>query len=65
MPLTCCFSGFAQRVYHLLQLGAYTLMAVLIMRLKLFWTPQLCLVSCYAASWTVLASDLDSDSDGL
>ena len=39
-----------QLVYHLFQLMAYTLMAVIIMRLKLFWTPHLCLLTSLLAS---------------
>ncbi|CAF5058110.1 unnamed protein product, partial [Rotaria sp. Silwood1] len=30
--------------YHIIQTGAYLLMALLIMRLKLFLVPQLCLL---------------------
>lgn len=37
-------------VYNLFQLGAYGLMAVLIMRLKLFSTPYMCVIASYVAS---------------
>lgn len=39
-----------QSSYHLLQLLAFTLLAVLVMRLKLFFTPYLCLFMGWAAS---------------
>lgn len=40
----------AEIVYHFFQLIAFTLMAIIIMRLKLFWTPHLCLVTSLLAS---------------
>lgn len=40
----------AEILYHLFQLCAYTVMAVIIMRLKLFWTPHMCLVTSLLAS---------------
>jgi len=44
--LVDCF----QLVYHGLQLGAFTVMAAVFMRLKLFWTPQMCLMTSPLAS---------------
>lgn len=40
----------AEMVYHLLQGISFTLMALIIMRLKLFWTPHLCILVSLLAS---------------
>lgn len=39
----------AELVFHIFQLFCFTLMAVMIMRLKLFWTPHLCLITSLLA----------------
>jgi len=39
-----------QLVYHGLQLVAFTMMATVFMRLKLFWTPHMCLLTSLIAS---------------
>ena len=36
--------------YNLIQMVVYAVMAIMIMRLKLFWSPQLCIVSGLVAS---------------
>uniref|UniRef100_A0A8C2EEH5 Dpy-19-like 1, like (H. sapiens) n=1 Tax=Cyprinus carpio TaxID=7962 RepID=A0A8C2EEH5_CYPCA len=40
----------AELVYHSLQLVAFAVLAVLIMRLKLFLTPHMCIMSCLICS---------------
>ncbi|XP_067649500.1 protein C-mannosyl-transferase DPY19L1-like [Haliotis asinina] len=40
----------AELVYHLFQQVAFATMAIMIMRLKLFWTPHLCLLTSLLAS---------------
>lgn len=39
-----------QVLYNVFQLLSYTAMAIFIMRLKMFWTPHLCLLSSMLAS---------------
>uniref|UniRef100_A0A672V0Q4 Dpy-19 like C-mannosyltransferase 1 n=1 Tax=Strigops habroptila TaxID=2489341 RepID=A0A672V0Q4_STRHB len=47
----CVFVGvFLQLVYHALQLLAYSVLAILIMRLKLFLTPHLCVMASLVCS---------------
>ena len=42
--------------YNLIQMCVYAVMAIMIMRLKLFWSPQLCIVSGLIASEKVKMS---------
>eukprot|EP00117_Sycon_ciliatum_P013388 scpid38878/ scgid14073/ Protein dpy-19 homolog 1; Dpy-19-like protein 1 len=48
-----CTKPHAELLYHLLQNLAFLVMAVLIMRLKLFWTPHLCVLAGLLASQTL------------
>lgn len=48
--LLCVFFFFFQLVYHALQLLAYSVLAILIMRLKLFLTPHLCVMASLVCS---------------
>ncbi|XP_041366961.1 probable C-mannosyltransferase DPY19L1 [Gigantopelta aegis] len=45
----------AELVYHLLQHIAFAMMAFMIMRLKLFWTPHLCLMTSVLASGQIFS----------
>jgi hypothetical protein len=47
-------SPAAVRLYHTLQCLCYAAMAAMIMRLKLFWTPQLCVMAALLASSNVI-----------
>ena len=49
-PDTCPATSDPAPLYNLLQLMAYAVLAILIMRLKLFLTPQLCLMAGLLAS---------------
>ena len=44
-------------LYNLIQMSVYAVMAIMIMRLKLFWSPQLCIVSGLVASEKVSTID--------
>lgn len=49
-----------QLVYHSLQLVAFTVLAVLIMRLKLFLTPHMCIMASLVCSKQVRLSPTSS-----
>jgi len=51
-----CGCLLLQLVYHVFQLILFTTLAVIIMRLKLFWTPHMCLLSSLLASRQVCHS---------
>uniref|UniRef100_A0A672KYM8 Probable C-mannosyltransferase DPY19L1 n=1 Tax=Sinocyclocheilus grahami TaxID=75366 RepID=A0A672KYM8_SINGR len=52
LPVNVLIVGFiaGRLVYHSLQLVAFAVLAVLIMRLKLFLTPHMCIMSCLICS---------------
>ncbi|NXY89488.1 D19L1 mannosyltransferase, partial [Alcedo cyanopectus] len=50
LPLCVCWVCFLQLVFHALQLLAYSVLAILIMRLKLFLTPHLCVMASLVCS---------------
>ncbi|RXN20333.1 putative C-mannosyltransferase DPY19L1 [Labeo rohita] len=52
LPINILIVGFiaGRMVYHSLQLVAFAVLAVLIMRLKLFLTPHMCIMSCLICS---------------
>uniref|UniRef100_A0A914UJ24 Uncharacterized protein n=1 Tax=Plectus sambesii TaxID=2011161 RepID=A0A914UJ24_9BILA len=50
----------SELVYNVVQLACFTVMAVLIMRLKLFWTPHLCVVAAMLANRQLIESALGS-----
>lgn len=48
-------NGYIQVVYHVIQCVCFGIMAGLIMRLKLFFTPHLCIVAAILANTKVSA----------
>uniref|UniRef100_A0A8C4KM19 Dpy-19 like C-mannosyltransferase 1 n=1 Tax=Dromaius novaehollandiae TaxID=8790 RepID=A0A8C4KM19_DRONO len=50
LAYACVVCLFLQLVYHALQLLAYSVLAILIMRLKLFLTPHLCVMASLVCS---------------
>merc|ERR1711970_1171928 len=50
----------ADELYLVVQTRAYTLVAILIMRLKLFMSPMFCIISCLVVKEGVLSSDQKS-----
>lgn len=61
MGVTCVS---LQLVYHSLQLLAFAILAILIMRLKLFLTPHMCIMASLVCSRQVRLAAAEQEDDG-